>query len=75
MNVGLKIKDYIVENGIKQSYLAKVTNISESKLNLTLNGKRRLKFEEYEVICWCLGVNTDKFVKPREPKRQEKKGA
>lgn len=67
MNVGLKIKKYLDENGISQTYLSKKTGIELPKLNLALNGNRRFTFQEYETICWVLNVNTDKFLKPRMP--------
>lgn len=67
MEVGEKIKRYIEENGISQTYISKKTGIAKPKLNLALNGKRRLTFPEYEMICWVLNVNTDKFLQPRMP--------
>lgn len=70
MKVGLKIKKYLEENGITQTFLSKKTGIELPKLNLALNGNRRLTFVEYEMICWALGVNTDKFLKPRMPDRK-----
>ena len=70
MDVGMKIKKYIEENGISQTHLSKKTGIPMPKLNLALNGNRRMTFAEYEVICWALGVNTDKFIKPRMPEKE-----
>lgn len=67
MEVGLKIKAYLEENGISQTFVSKKTGIELPKLNLALNGNRRFSFPEYEMICWVLGVNTDKFLQPREP--------
>lgn len=67
MEVGLKIKKYLEENGISQVYVARECHMTTAKLNLALNGNRRLTFDEYEVICGVLGVNTDFFIKPRLP--------
>ena len=67
MEVGEKIKRYIEENVISQTYISKKTGITKPKLNLALNGNRRLTFPEYEMICWVLNVNTDKFLQPRMP--------
>lgn len=67
MEVGEKIKRYIEEKGISQTYISRKTGIALPKLNLALNGNRRLTFPEYEVICWVLEVNTDKFLQPRMP--------
>lgn len=71
MNVGVVIKLYLEENGITQVFLSRKTGIETAKLNLALNGARRLSLEEYAVICWALGVNTDYFLKPRPLKREE----
>lgn len=65
MEVGLKIKQYLEENGISQVYISRKTHIPSVKLNLSLNGKRRLTFDEYAAICGVLNVNTDKFLKAR----------
>lgn len=67
MQVGEKIKKYIDDKGISQSSICKKTGISPTKMNLALHGNRRLTFDEYEMICWALNVNTDQFLKPRVP--------
>lgn len=68
MEVGLKIMKYLKSNGISQRWLAERTNITPAKLNLSLNGKRRMTFEEYECICGALGVGVDAFISARAPK-------
>jgi hypothetical protein len=67
LEVGLKIKAYLDENGISQTFVSKRTGIPIPKLNLSLNGNRRFTFPEYEMVCWAIGVNTDKFLQPRMP--------
>ena len=67
MEVGIKIKDYLEENGISQAHISRKTGIGSVKLNLALNGNRRLTFEEYASICGTLELNTDFFLKPRLP--------
>ncbi len=67
MEVGLKIKMYLEKNGVTQAFLSREAKIDKVKLNLALNGNRRLTFEEYEKICGVLGLNTDFFLKPRIP--------
>lgn len=67
MDVGRAIKAYIESVGVSQSFISRKTGIQASKLNLALNGNRRLTFEEYELICGVLNVNTDKFLTPRRP--------
>lgn len=67
MDVGTKIRNYIEENGISQIELSRKTGIPAPKLNLSLNAKRRLTFEEYEVICWALDLSVVTFLEPRPP--------
>lgn len=67
MEVGMKIKKYIDENGITQAFLSEKTGISRPKLNLALSGKRRMTFEEYELICGALGVEAGHFLRARLP--------
>ena len=54
MCVGQKIKTYLEDNGITQTFVASKTGIPFQKLNLSLNGNRRLDFNEYELICGAL---------------------
>ena len=64
LNVGVMIKTYLEENGISQAFVSRETNINPVKLNMALNGNRRLGLDEYALICGVLGVNTDRFLKP-----------
>lgn len=65
METGVKIKSYLDERGISQSFLSAKSGIVAPKLNLALNGKRKLTFSEYESICWALGVGVDTFLEPK----------
>lgn len=67
MKMEEKIKAYLEENGISQTFVSKKTGIELPKLNLSLNGNRRMTFSEYELVCGALNVNTDKFLQPRMP--------
>lgn len=67
MNAVERIKSYLKDRGISQTYVSKKSGIPLSKLNLSLNGNRRLCLEEYELICGALAVGTDKFLEPRLP--------
>ena len=64
-----EIKQYLKENGISQVWLSKKTKIPPCKLSYSFNGKRKMTLREYAIICWALGVNTDKFLRPREPSK------
>lgn len=67
MCVGTKIKAYLDERGITQAHISRETGIPLPKLNLSLNGKRRLEFEEYELICGAIDVSTAMFLEPKKP--------
>nr|WP_302591343.1 helix-turn-helix transcriptional regulator [uncultured Marvinbryantia sp.] len=67
MEVGSKIKKYLEDNGISQTFLSKKTGIELPKLNLALNGNRKLTFTEYELICGALNVEAGAFLEPRLP--------
>lgn len=67
MDVGTKIKAYIDAHDISQIELSAKTKIPAPKLNLSLSGKRRFTFAEYQVICWALGVGVNEFMEPRPP--------
>lgn len=71
MDVGIKIKKYLEENGISQVHVGKKAGLNLTKLNLALNGNRKLSLEEYALICGALNVNTDFFLKPRLPDKKE----
>ena len=72
MCVGKKIKSYLENNGITQTFVANKTGIPVQKLNLSLNGNRRLDFDEYELICGALSVGTGQFLDPRLPEVKQK---
>lgn len=67
MDVIGRIRAYMEERNISQIELCGKTHISPSKLNLSLNNKRKLTFDEYQTICWALGVGVEEFMEPRPP--------
>lgn len=67
MDVSDKIRVYLEEEGISQIELCTRTRISPAKLNLSLNNKRKFTFDEYQTICWALGVGVDAFMEPKPP--------
>lgn len=71
MDVGVMVKEYLEENGISQAFISRETHIKQVKLNMALNGKRKLGLDEYALICGVLKVNTDRFLKPRIPDEKE----
>jgi len=71
LEIGRKINNYLKSNGISQSFLSSKIRMNPSKLNLSLNGKRKLSLDEYATICWALGVGVDVFLEPRAPGEQK----
>ena len=72
MEASSMILEYLNQRGITQTFLARRSGIGLSKLNLALNGKRRLTLTEYEVVCWVLGVPVDTFLQARPPREAAK---
>lgn len=62
--IGLKIKKYLDENGIKYSFLSEKIGIPMNVLSPLLNGKRKMTVEEYFTICGALELPVNTF----EPK-------
>lgn len=71
LEVGLKIKKCLDEKGISQAHISRELGMDPVKLNLSLNGKRKFTFPEYELLCGVLNVDTNFFLKPRLPKKKE----
>ena len=67
MDASKRIKEYLEANGISQAFVSRRTGIDTTKLNLALNGARKLTLDEYSLICGVLGVSTDTFLQPRMP--------
>lgn len=54
--IGKKIKAYLNEKGIKQTFLAKETGLSDSAVSDICNSDRKIDCVEYYKICRALGV-------------------
>lgn len=54
--IGKKIKKFLTDNGIKQTYLAKETGLSDSAISDICNNDRRIDCIEYSKICRALNV-------------------
>lgn len=59
--VGTRIKQYMLNKGITQTFVSTKTKIPTNILNPILNGKRNLLAEEYFLICEALGVPLQTF--------------
>lgn len=60
--IGARIKEYLTENGIKQSYLAEKTGLSNSQISDICIHDRRIDCVEYYKICKALNVPLEKFL-------------
>lgn len=67
VNVGTRIKNFLEANNMSQTDLSVLTGIALPKINLMLNGKRRMPLDEYEVICYTLKVPVGSFLEAKKP--------
>lgn len=55
--LGTYLKQYMKNNGIKQSYLSEKTGITQQTLTAILDGQRKMEVAEYYDICAAIGVS------------------
>lgn len=60
--VGARIKDYLSENGIKQTFLAEKTGLSNSQVSDICSNDRKIDCVEYYKICKALNVPLETFL-------------
>lgn len=58
---GSKIKQYLINTGLKFNSIAEKSDIPMNKFSAILNGKRKITAEEYFAICHALDVPLDTF--------------
>ena len=61
-----KIKKYLIEHGIKQTFLAQKLGIPDPTLSDMLAGQRKIYADEYYKICNALGVSLTYFFEEAE---------
>lgn len=64
--VGKKIKEYLSENGIKQTFLAEKTGLSDSIISDICIHDRKIDCIEYYRICKALNVPLEFFMPSEE---------
>lgn len=64
--IGAKIKEYLSENGIKQSFLAERTGLTPSQVSDICIHDRKIDCIEYYKICKALNVELEYFLKDME---------
>ena len=62
MEINEKIRNYMDENGIKQTFLEKETGLSHDKISKILCGKRKLSAYELSLFAKALKVSADIFL-------------
>lgn len=55
--VGALVKQYMKENGIKQSHVAEKIGMSPQVLGQILNENRKIEVTEYCNLCMAIGVD------------------
>ena len=74
MSVGKRIRLYLIEKGISQTWVSERTKIALPKLNASLNDKRRLDVTEFSAIIDVLNEDANKFLKKKPRLDTKKKG-
>lgn len=64
--IGKRIKEYLVQNGIKQTFLAEKTGLSDSIISDICIKNRKIDCVEYWKICKALNVPFETFLEERE---------
>lgn len=64
--VAKRIKKYIDERGIKQTFIAQQTGMSDSVISDIFSRGRKIEVTEYYKICQALGVPFETFLKDEE---------
>lgn len=62
MVVQSKVAQYLEEHGIKQSWLAQKTGLTDNMISGILNGKRKMTADEFVRICKAIGKNPNDFM-------------
>lgn len=62
MVVQSRVAQYLEEQGIKQSWLAQKTGLTDNMISGILNGKRKMTADEFVRICKAIGKNPNDFM-------------
>lgn len=62
MVVQSKVAQYLKEQGIKQSWLAQKTGLTDNMISGILNGTRKMTADEFVRICKAIGKNPNDFM-------------
>lgn len=56
-----KIREYILDQGVKFAVVADKANIAVGTFSAMMNGRRKITAEDYFAICAALNVSLDLF--------------
>lgn len=56
------IRDYVTEKKLSQKQIAENMDITEPRLSLMLNGKRKMTVDDYLSLCKAIAVPPTKFL-------------
>lgn len=62
MAVNQKIKDYLINHGIKQKYIVEKTGLSKGMISDIIRGRRKITAEELGLIAKALKVDANIFL-------------
>lgn len=62
MVVQSKVAQYLEEQGIKQSWLAQKTGLTDNMISGILNGKRKMTADEFVRICKAIEKTPNDFM-------------
>ena len=62
MNVQGRVSDYVLNNGIKQSFIVEKTGLSKDVISAILNKRRKMSADEFEAICRALNKTPNDFM-------------
>lgn len=60
--IGALIKEYLIDHGIKQSFIAQQTGLTDQMVSDICNRDRKVDAMENYKICKALGIPSDYFV-------------
>lgn len=64
--VGKRIKEYLMSNGIKQTFIAEKTGLTPMVISDICNNGRKIDIVEYYKICKALNVPLETFLEEGE---------
>ena len=62
MLVYQRVKQYLEDHGITQSFVAEKCNFNPTTFNAMMNGKRKMYAEDLRLVCYALNVSPEVFI-------------